>query len=155
MHLLEIQIKILVIINTCLGLFHLTAIRTLAYDDPQCPRSPKLSALVFRLRLNRPHSWSPLPHMPGLLHSLSSFFCLSRPACITSALPTFQSNTYRQCQMPVGLVDYIICRMSSISGTKQRWEITTARQKGIHEQMEKPDSQGWSHNQKKEYIKSI
>lgn len=51
----------MIIINTCLGLFHITAIRTLAYDDPQCSRSLKLSALVFRLRLNRPHSWPPPP----------------------------------------------------------------------------------------------
>ncbi len=84
----------MVIINTCLGLFHSTAIRTLAYDGPQCSRSLKLSALALRLRLNRPHSWSPLPHTPVSLHSLSFRFCLSRPACITSALPTSQSKTY-------------------------------------------------------------
>lgn len=69
--------------------------------------------------------------------------------------------------MPVGLVDYIICRMFSISGaseimeekknlclhsstdTTQRWEITAIWQKGIYVNREKPDSQGWSHDTKK------
>lgn len=68
--------------------------RTLAYNDPQCSRSLKLSALVFRTRLSRPHSWFPLPHTPSLLHSLSFCFCLSRPASITLVLPTFQTKSY-------------------------------------------------------------
>lgn len=86
------SLHVIVMIKAHLGLFHITAVRTLAYDDPLCSRSLTLSALVFGVRLNRPHSCSPSHTCPVCARAFSFCFCLSRPAYITSGLPRFQSK---------------------------------------------------------------
>ena len=138
--------------------YSITAITTLTHDDPRCSRSPKLSALVFRLRLNRPHPWSLLPHTPGLLRSLSvlllsvkanllsHWFCLHVSPTLMYTWPA--PNACWPCWFHYVQNDFTVWDKWT-NGKKNPkktliWEETWQQwKKDINEKREKPDIQGY------------
>lgn len=136
--------------------YSITAITTLTHDDPRCSRSLKLSALVFRLGLNRPHPWSLLPHTPGLLRSLSvlllsvkasllsHWFCLHVSPTLMYTWPA--PNACWPCWFHYVQNDFTVWDKWTNGKKKQktqRWEETWQQwKKDINEKREKPDIQG-------------